>query len=115
MPSFLAVRMTRHAISPLVQYKGRLRIRPLHAPVCDEYLVKMGLSSRKLCRLCSCVYLLIANTHEEVSGYAPDAIANPRTPSGGSTYFGSVYEESGRRVLETTWEGIAEKRKRLDR
>lgn len=61
------------------------------------------------------LYLLIANTHEEVFGYAPDAVAIPRTPNSGSTYFGSAYEESGRRVLETTWEGIAEKHKRLNR
>lgn len=94
MPSFLAVRMTRHAISPLVQYKSSLRLRHLYPPVCDEYLVKMGLSGRKLCRLCLCgLFIDIANTHEEVYKHAPDAVANPRTPNGDSTDIGSVCEE----------------------
>jgi len=41
------------------------------------------------------LYLLITNTHEEVSGYAPDAVANPRIPNGDTTNIGSVCEESG--------------------
>ena len=61
------------------------------------------------------LYLLITNTHEEDLGYAPDTVPNPLTTNDGPTYFGSEYEESGRRMLETTWEGFAEKRKRLDR
>ena len=54
----------------------------------------MGLSGRKLCRLCLCgLFIDIANTHEEVYKHAPDAVANPRTPNGDSTDIGSVCEE----------------------
>jgi hypothetical protein len=62
-------------------------------------------------------YPLIINTYQESSGYAPEAVANPRTPNSDSTFFGTLREglAAGRRALKTRWELVVEKRMPLER
>jgi hypothetical protein len=38
-------------------------------------------------------YPLIIHTYQEVPGYAPEVVANPRAPHGDSAFFGTLREE----------------------
>jgi hypothetical protein len=45
------------------------------------------------------------------SGYAPEAVANPRTPSGDSTFLGTLRDEpaAGWQAVKTRWELVEER------
>src|SRR6266702_5888328 len=59
---------------------------------------------------------LINRLHlSESSMYAPESVANPRTPNIGLTFFCSERDDKVRAALKTKWEVVAGNRRRLER
>jgi hypothetical protein len=54
---------------------------------------------------------VITDTPSRSSGYAPEAIANPRTPNGDSTFLGTLRDEpaAGWQAVKTRWELVEER------